>query len=374
MNFTISSQVLHKHLAALHGVIISNPIIPILDNFLFEIANKKLKIKASDLQTTIITELPLEVEGSITIAIPARILLDTLKNLPEQPIKFHINESNYSISITSSTGKYILAGENPNDFPNIAENSSEEITELPSSILKRAIQQTIIATTTNDLKPFTNGIWMSFEENGLTFVGTDLNRLVRYQHKNVKNHEHTPFILPRKSLTLLSNLAPTNDEPIKISYNKENIHFQWEDLILIARPIDERYPAYEEIISKNNPHQFNINRLDLLSSLKRIVIYANKLTYQVTLSFQPSQVTILAEDTGFDNKAQEELMCEYTGDPGFQIGFNSKHLIELLQSLSTEKINFHFSNSRQPSIIVPTPQQKDEDILILLMPLSERKR
>ncbi len=375
MKFTVSSSHLYKHLVALYGAIVSNPLLPILENFLFEITSGKLKITASDLQTSIITELPLDVAGETAVAVPARILLDTLKNLPEQPIKFHIDDQAYSISINSDTGQYNLAGENAADFPAIPIATAKTSISLPGNIFKRAIQQTIIATSHDDLKPAINGVYMDFRESAFTFVATDIHRLIRYIRTDITAIEQPSFILPRKTLLLLTSLLSTDQQEVKVSFSNGNAHFQIANTRVVARLIDEKYPDYESVIPKNNPNKLVINRGELLASLRRIIVYTNKITHQVKFTLSEKKLHILAEDFNFNNKAKEEFACEYEGQPNLEIGFNAKSLIELLHNLDAEEVTFYFSQATQgnqankAAVITPNKQEQGEDVLLLIMPV-----
>ncbi|OJW69902.1 MAG: DNA polymerase III subunit beta [Candidatus Amoebophilus sp. 36-38] len=370
MKFSVSSSTLYKHLVALYGAVVSNPLIPILENFLFEITTGKLKITASDLQTSIITELALDVEGNASIAVPARILLDTLKNLPDQPIKFYIDDGAYSISIKSDMGQYNLAGENATDFPEIPEVVAKTAIHLPADVLKRAIQQTIIATSHDDLKPAINGVYMNFHEGGFTFVATDIHRLIRYNRTGITGIENPPFIIPRKTLLLLNGLLPSDKQEVQISFGTNNVHFNVANIRMVSRLIDEKYPDYENVIPTKNQNKLLINRVVLLASLRRIIVYTNKITHQVKFTLGEHSLEILAEDFNFDNKAKELLDCEYIGEPGLEIGFSAKSLIEMLHNLDAEQVSFHFSQPNKAAVIIPNQQEEGEDILLLIMPIT----
>jgi DNA polymerase-3 subunit beta len=370
MKFSISSTTLYKHLVALYGAVVSNPLIPILENFLFEITNGKLKITASDLQTSIITELELDVEGNTSVAVPARILLDTLKNLPEQPIRFYIDDGAYSISIKSDMGQYNLAGENATDFPEIPEIATKAAIYLPAGILKRAIQQTIIVTSHDELKPAINGVYMSFHEGSFTFVATDIHRLIRYTRTDITAIEHPSFIIPRKTLVLLNGLLSSDKQEVQISFGTNNVHFKLDNIRMVARLIDEKYPDYENVIPKKNPNKLVINRLALLASLRRLLVYTNKITHQVKFTLAVDSLDILAEDFNFDNKAKELLDCEYQGEAGLEIGFNAKSLVEMLHNLNSDEVTFYFSQPNKAAVIIPNKQEEGEDALLLIMPIT----
>lgn len=368
MKFTVSSYALSKQLIALNGVIINNPVIPILENFLFEIDQGRLKITASDLQTSIITELPIETQDQVKIAIPARIVLDTLRNLPEQPITFHIHENAYSIEIHSDNGRYTLAGENATDFPQIAAVKNHTAMNISAAILKKAIQQAIIATSNDELRPAMNGIYVNFNEKGAVFVATDGHRLVRYTRADVNTVVQHPAIIPRKTLTLLNGLLPNDKQEVKVAFDTSSVHFQLGSINMISKLIDETYPDYENVIPQHNSHQLTISRSRLLASLKRVTIYANRTTHQVRLALTNNRLQILAEDLDFSNKADEHLDCEYEGNT-LEIGFNARLLTEMLNSLAAEVVVVHFGEPNRAAIITPQEKEAKEDILLLIMPV-----
>lgn len=368
MKFIISSSTLSKQLAAINGVIVSNPIVPILENFLFEINNKQLKVTASDLQTSMTTILAVETQENASIAIPARILLETLKSLPEQPVTFSINEGNYSVEISSDNGRYRLAGESATDFPRLEMMQEGVSVEMDSAVLKKAIGQTIVATSSDELKPAMNGVYVNFSESSATFVATDGHRLVRYIRSDVGVATQKPFIVPKKALVLLNTLLTNETKPVQIAFSDHTVYFKLASLSMITRLIDERYPDYEEAIPVDNPNQLTINRLALLSSLKRMAIYANRTTYQVKLGIAGSELQIFAEDFDFSNEASERLPCEYEGKD-LVIGFNAKFLIEILNNLASEEVELRFSEPSKAGLILPKEQEKDEDILPLIMPM-----
>jgi len=153
MKFVVSSNALLKQLTAINGVITTNPVVPILENFLFEIGDGLLVVSASDLQTSMITEITVEAKAKGSIAVPAKILLDTLKNLPEQPVTFTIDPETYSIEISSDNGRYKLSGENATDFPKVPAVKNGYSVDISSEILNRAISSTIFAASNDELKP-----------------------------------------------------------------------------------------------------------------------------------------------------------------------------------------------------------------------------
>jgi DNA polymerase III subunit beta len=368
MKFTVSSSSLLKQLVGINGVIASNPIIPILENFLFEIKGEKLSITASDLQTSMITVLNVDTQTDGNIAIPARILLDTLKNLPEQPVTFTIDPDTYSIEISSENGRYKLAGENAIDFPKIPEVTGVSSVELPSDIILRAVTNTIFATSTDELRPAMTGVLFQLNDANSTFVASDGHRLIRYRRQDVTSATGTSIIIPRKALNLLKATLPSEPATVQMNFNQSNAFFSFNNIRMICRLIDERFPDYENAIPLNNPNVLTIERLELLNSLKRISIYANKTTHQVRLKIAGGSLQISAEDLDFSNEASESLVCEYEGEP-MEIGFNAKFLIEMLNNLDSNIITIELSAPNRAGIILPKKKDSNEDILMLVMPV-----
>lgn len=368
MKFIVSSSVLLKQLTSINGVITTNPVVPILENFLFEINDGRLTVTASDLQTSMITALDVEAKDSGSIAVPARILLETLKNLPEQPVTFTIDEETYSIEISSDNGRYKLAGENATDFPKVAVVTEGEAVNLSSDILGEAINNTIFATSNDELRPAMTGVYLNLSDTNATFVATDGHRLVRYRRVDVASEMESAIIIPRKALNLLKATLPTSATNVNIEFNASNAFFNFGDFQMICRLIDERFPDYENVIPANNTNHMIISRTEFLSSLRRIAIYANKTTHQVRLKITGSELQISAEDLDFSNEANERLSCEHDGDD-IEIGFNAKFLIEMLNNLSTKNITLQLSEPNRAGLIVPVEKVDNEDILMLVMPV-----
>lgn len=367
MKFSVSSSDLLKHLQIANGAISSNPVLPILEDFLFTIENKKLTISATDLETSIRTTIEVNADKDGQVAIPARILLDTLKELPQQPITFTVNEENFAIEITSHYGKYRLAGEDGGDYPNIAEPNEVDTLTVPIARLSTAINKTLFATSSDELRPAMTGVYVQVDFSKIIFVATDAHKLVKHTFDDAKGEVSTSFIVPKKALTLLKN-ALSGDGEVKMAFNKSNVFFSFGDIDMVCRLIDARYPDYNAVIPKENPHLLTVNRMDFLNSLKRIAIYANKTTNQVILSITDGSLTVSAQDLDFSNEATEQLKCTYAGEP-LTIGFNARFLIEMLNVLESEEVKMELSTPTRAGILLPTEEEEGEKIMMLVMPV-----
>ena len=368
MKFIVNSSYLLKQLNAINGVITTNPVVPILENFLFEIAGGTLTITASDLQTSMITELEVEAKEDGSIAIPAKILLETLRNLPEQPVNFTIEESSYSIEISSDNGRYKLSGENATDFPRVPTVSDGYSVNISSYVLGMAISNTIYAASNDELRPSMTGVFLKLDETNATFVATDSHRLIRYRRVDIVSDMSHSMIIPRKALTLLKATLPSEVTNVAMEFNTSNAFFDFNRIKMICRLIDERYPDYENVIPVDNENNVTIGKAELLSSLKRIAIYANKTTHQVRLKITGSELMISSEDLDFSNEANERLVCEHDGED-IEIGFNAKFLIEMLGNISSDQLTFKLSAPNRAGLIEPSNKNENEDILMLVMPV-----
>ena len=368
MKFIISSSALLKQLSAINGVIAPNPVVPILENFLFEIKDGLLKATASDLQSSITTEIDLEAKESGSIAIPAKILLETLQNLPEQPVTYTIDEDTYSIELSSNNGRYKLSGENATDFPKLPEFSEGGSVNIPSDLLSKAISNTIIAASNDEMRLAMSGVLVQLCKKDITFVATDSHRMARYRRSDITVKNDAAILIPHKALALLKNSLPSEATEVKFEFDSTYAFFSFDRVRMVCRLLDERFPDYENAIPTDNANKLIINRTELLNSLKRIAIYSNKATYQVKFNIAGSEIQISAEDLDFSNEANERLTCEYEGED-LEIGFNARFLIEMLSNLDSEMIKIEMSESNKAGLIFPEEKNEKEDVLMLVMPV-----
>ncbi|ALJ00281.1 DNA polymerase III subunit beta [Rufibacter tibetensis] len=368
MKFIVSSTALLKQLTSINGVVANNPVVPILENFLFEINDGVLTITASDLETSMITEIHVEARENGRIAAPARILIDTLKNLPDQPVTFTIDEETYTIEISSSNGRYKLSGENATDFPRVPVVRGGNAIEIPSNVLGRAINKTIFAVSNDELRPAMTGIFVQLSSGNITFVATDGHRLLRYRRQDVSSENAASIIIPKKAFNLLKSTLPSEATAVRVEFNTSNAFFSFDNIRMICRLIDERYPDYENVIPTQNPNKLVIDRYDFLSSVKRISIYSNKTTHQVRLRITGSELQISAEDLDFSNEANERLTCQYDGED-MEIGFNAKFLTEMLSNIDSDEISLELSTPNRAGLLMPSTNDEDESILMLVMPV-----
>jgi len=368
MKFIVSSTNLLKQLQVLGGVINNSNTLPILDNFLFELKDSKLMVSASDLETTMSSVIDVESDSEGSIALPARLLLDTLKTFPEQPLTFVVAD-NHTVEISSNYGKYALAYADGNEFPKAVALDNPSTTIITGDILATAISKTIFAAGNDDLRPVMSGVFFQFSTEGLTFVATDAHKLVKYTREDVKASQVAEFIMPKKPLNLLKGILSASTDDVTIEYNDSNAKFTFDNSELICRLIDGKYPNYEAVIPRENPNKLTINRTQFLNSVRRVSIFSNKTTHQIRLKIAGAELNISAEDIDYSNKAEERLTCDYQGDD-IQIGFNSRFLTEMLNNLNADDVQLEMSLPNRAGILTPLDGlDEGEQITMLVMPV-----
>ena len=367
MKFIVSSSSLLKHLQQISGVINTNTVLPILEDFLFEIEDKKLNIVATDLETVMRVQMEVESKVNGRVCIPAKILIDSLKNIADQPLTFNIDK-NYAVEITSDNGKYKVMGENPDNFPK--EPTADDTTgfNMTSGGLLTAINKTLFAVSGDDLRPAMTGVFFELTKESVQFVSTDAHRLVRYKRTDVKATQNASFIVPKKPLNLLKNALPDNDDAITVSFNNNHLFVAHGSTQLICRLIDARFPDYKVVIPADNPFRLTVNKHDFQNALRRVNVFSNKSTNQVALNITGSELQMAAQDIDFSFEGNERMSCEYQGED-IQIAFNAKFLIEMLNAADTDEVFIELSTPSKAGLIKPSEQAPGEDLLMLVMPL-----
>jgi DNA polymerase III subunit beta len=372
MKFVVSSVELLNHLQAVSRVINSKNTLPILDNILFNLEGKKLELTASDLESTLVTSMELDnASDAGSIAIPARLLLDTLKEFPDQPLTFNVNTNTLSVIISSENGQFTIVGQSGGDFPQIPLIKEDDKTslEMGTEVLMQGITNSIFATADDELRPVMNGIFMELSTKDITFVASDAHKLVRYKRSDARADAVASFILPKKPASLLKNILPKEQGTVGIEFDNKNAHFVLPHYTLVCRLVEGNYPSYNSVIPTDNPNKLIIDRLKFYNTLKRVSVFSNQASNLIKLQLTGNQVTVSAQDIDFSISAYERIPCQYDGDE-IEIGFKSTFLIEILQNLQSADIVLEMSDPSRAGILVPLKKEMDdEDVLMLLMPM-----
>ncbi|MBL4559503.1 MAG: DNA polymerase III subunit beta [Labilibaculum sp.] len=372
MKFVVSSTELLSHLQAISRVISSKNTLPILDNFLFELKDDQLVATASDLESTLITTIPLETSvGEGVIAFPAKILTDTLKEFPEQPLTFDIDITSLAVKITSENGVFSIVGQNGEDFPKLPERQETNLVNISveSSVLLTGVNKTLFATADDELRPVMNGIFIELGKNDLTFVASDAHKLVRYKRLDGRSEVEASFILPKKPASLLRNILPKETNPVRLEFDDKNAFFTLSNYKLICRLVEGNYPSYNSVIPKTNPNKLTIDRVELYNTLKRVSVFSNPASNLIKFELKSNELIVSAQDIDFSISARERLQCQYEGQE-LEIGFKSVFLLEILANISSSNVMVELSDPTRAGIFLPYDNENaDEDVLMLLMPM-----
>lgn len=370
MRFTVSSSALNSKLNMLAKVIGSKNSLPILDNFLFQVANGEMTITASDSDNIIKSSIALtDCDGEGEFCVANRVILDALKELPEQPLTFDIDLDTHTISLSYQNGVSRFAVQPCDEYPAI-ENNAEGRTSLTmtSGVLLDSIARSLFATDNNEVRPVMNGIYFDITDGKLALVATDGHKLVRNLIFNVDAETTTSFILPKKPATLLRNSLSKDDSEVMIEFTQRNAEFVFGEYTLICRLIEGRYPNYNAVIPQGNPNELTVDRKSLLSTIKRVLPFASASSQLVRLSIEPGKLTVSSEDIDFATSAKESILCDYNG-MNLNIGFGGNTLLEILNSLDSEEVCLKLADPSRAGVVTPVTQPENQEILMLIMPM-----
>ncbi|MDP2335630.1 MAG: DNA polymerase III subunit beta [Bacteroidota bacterium] len=372
MKFVVSSTELLSHLAAISKVINSKNTLPILDNYLFLLEDNRLTITASDLESTLITSLELDnTSGTGSIAVPAKLMNETLKEFPEQPLTFQIDPETFAIDIFSQNGKFSIVGQNGEDFPQqpLLNEAVASTINVNHRVLLSGINKTLFATADDELRPVMNGIFIEISTEDMKFVASDAHKLVRYKRFDAKAEKDASFILPKKPAALLKSLLPKEDFDVKLEFDEKNAFFTLSNYKLICRLVEGNYPSYNSVIPTNNPNQLIIDRVEFYNTVRRVSVFSNQASNLVRLKLTENQLVVSAQDIDFNISAVERLNCQYEGED-MEIGFKSTFLQEILANLSATDVKMELSDPTRAGLLLPAENENEEEnVLMLLMPM-----
>ncbi len=370
MKFNVSSLALLSALQSISKVIASKNTLPILDCFLLELNGSTLSLTAADSETRLVTSIEVnEAEGNGKFAVNAKNLLDPLKELPEQPLTFEINSDNLETFIFFHNGKYNFIGQSGEDYPQPKELKETAVTlNIAPQVLFSGINRTFFASADDELRPVMNGVYFDITTEDLTFVASDGHKLVRCKTLSAKGDERASFILPKKPANLLRSILPKESETVEIRFDENNAYIRMSSYTMTCRFIEGRYPNYNSVIPQNNPNKVILDRLSFLNALKRVSVFSNQASNLIRLQLSDKDIVISAQDIDFSTAAEETIPCEYSGTP-MNIGFKSNFLIEILNNIPSSDISLELSDPSRAGLIIPTENEENEDLLMLLMPM-----
>ncbi len=319
-----------------------------------------------------VTTMELEnTDGSGSIAIPAKLITDSLREFPDQPLTFTINTDTYAVTTSSENGQFSVVGQHGEDFPQLPKIKPERSVSLKISAasLVTGITNTLFATADDELRPVMNGIFMELSPADITFVASDAHKLVRYKRKDVNADASASFILPKKPAGLLKNLLSKGHEQVTIEFDDKNAFFTLPNYQVVCRLVEGNYPSYNSVIPTNNPNKLIIDRIKLLNTIRRVSVFSNQASNLVRLSLKGNRLTVSAQDIDFATSAVEDVTCQYNGDE-LEIGFKSTFMVEILGNIQSTEVSIELSDASRAGLFIPFDKENEnEDVLMLLMPM-----
>lgn len=370
MKFTLSSTALSNKLFALAKVINSKNSLPVLADFVFKTEGNVLFITTSDGENTMSTTLELsECDANDSFAIENHNLLEAVKGFSEQPLTFDVDNNSKNVKIIYQNGQFSLPIDEADNFPKpqTVSDMAPSIS-LSSALLAENITRSVFATAQDELRPVMNGIYFCISSEGLVVVATDGHKLVRNRIFDIKSEQESSFILPKKPALLLKNMLAKDDSIVSMKFDNANAEVVFGDTRLVCRLIEGRYPNYKSVIPQNNPNTMTIDRDTLLGALKRVQPFANDTSKLVRFRIDSHVLQLEAEDFDFSKTATERMSCEYDGTP-MSIGFKGNSFIEVLNNIEESEVALKLSDPSRAGIVVPSVQQENQDLLMLLMPM-----
>ena len=371
MKFSVSSSALLSLLATTGQVISNKNTLPILDYFLMELNGNELKVTTSDLETTLIGSITVDsVESEGTIAAPAKLMLDSLKEFSELPLTIDVNDKNWEIRINWKSGSLSIPGASAVSYPAVPQLSAEK-KELKLNVdtLVNGINKTIFATADDELRPVMNGIYINLTSESFTFVGTDAHKLVKYEAEAENGEVNASFILPKKPANLLKSVLLKEDDAIEVSFDSKNALFKLKSHTLVCRLIEGNYPNYNAVIPANNPNKVLVDRIELVNGIKRVAVCSNPTTNLIRMDIGDNKINLTAQDIDFSVSANETISCSYDGEE-ITIGFKSTFLVEILSNMDTPTVVVELADSTRAGVFKPVYDDKQTSAtLMLLMPM-----
>lgn len=370
MKFTISSSALLSLLATTGKVISNKSSLPILEYFLMDLKDGVLTVTTSDLETTLIGSISVEnVEQEGTIAAPAKLMLDSLKEFAEMPLTIEVNDTTWEIKITWASGHLSIPGASAVSYPSVQTLGAEsKVITLDVDTLINGISHTIFATADDELRPVMNGVYFDFKPESLTFVATDAHKLVKFSAEQ-SNDFAASFILPKKPSNLLRNLLAKEEEPVEVTFDAKNVTFQLKNFKLVCRLIEGNYPNYNAVIPAANPNKVLVDRVEFLNGIKRVAVCSNPTTNLIRMDIADNRVNLTAQDIDFSVSANETISCSYEGQ-NVTIGFKSTFLVEILSNIDTPTVVVELADSTRAGVFKPVYDDKQSsESLMLLMPM-----
>jgi len=364
MNIKINREVLLKPLSNVSGIVEKRHALPILSNLLLEGQDNILKFTATDLEVQISLSIKTDIKENFKTTIAARKLFDITRALPDESIlDIQINEP--KVTVKAQKSRFNLQSLPAKDYPVMVKNEEETVSFLVAqNQLKTLLKQVDFSMAQQDIRYYLNGLLFEVDGKKLNIVGTDGHRLSFTSTALKEAKEKTQTIVPRKTILELTKLLGDDDQPVYISISKNQVTFKFNDIDLITKVIDGKFPDYHRVIPVGHTNVFDIDRVSLLSAMQRASILSNEKYRGIRMVIENNNLKLISSNSE-QEQAEEELEINYTGTP-IDIGFNVTYLIDVLVNIQFDKLTFAFNDSTS-SCLITIPNNNDYKYVVMPM-------
>ncbi len=392
MKFSVKSNELINAVNKVIGVTPTRSTLPILGNIYFSLDGNELTIVASDLEVYIKVVINVDGKQNGQIAVPAKKLETLLQNLSDKSLSFELQQ-NFKLSIKAKGGRWSITGEDPNDFPLSGEIENPKQIQIENSLLSKYLSKAIHAASHDELRRSMNGVFFEIKSGEFRVVSTDGHRLVKIIKKSFDyDGDKLTMLVPIKTCQMITKLfrgsskgieqRPEEEESgemtevpsepgslVTVFFSNEFLQCSYNNVTITSRLIDDTFPNYESVIPTDNEKKLKTERLPLIGSVKRSIIMSDQVTNRTSFNISGNELKVKSANNEFGTDSEENIECSYTEDEEFEIAFNGKYLLDALQQFESGEIIFDFSSPLKASILMPSEQAEDEEMMMLVMPV-----
>lgn len=375
MKFNVSSKSIKDALSAIGKVIPAKSPMSIMENVLLTVEGDKLSLRGSDQENVMSTSVEImDVEGEGALALPAKRLLDYVKEIPDQGVKFFINDDTHEVELRYNNGfnngSFRFMGLDGSEYPEQKPREVDAVeTTIPAQSLLAGVDSTLYAVSADRLRPILTGICMDFHEKSMVFAASDTHKLVRFETQNVAPGFERRAVIPAKSGTLLKGLIEKLEGDVKMVMDSKGATFYCGEYEFSCLFITGVFPNYEKVIPQTNAFEVEVDRGALLSAMRRMSLACSEGSKLVRFALESGEILASASDTDYGRAGDERVPCTYNGSP-MKIGFNCSHVLETLNNFHGDEVKIKIMDPARPALFLPAEQSEEGSVVVLMLTLQ----
>lgn len=375
MKFSVPCKAFYSAVSAVSKVINPKNALAILDNFLLELKGDTLTVTGSDVDNSLTARVNVgDYDGELSFCVGARRLVELLKELPDQGITIHVDETSYEVEIEYSGGKYNLTAIRGEEYPAYRIEDDAEVPKsftVMSDVLLKGLEYTTFAVGDDDYRPMMKGVFFDIMEDKIVFVATDTHKLVRYTDERVRPGVTTSCIVPLKPATIMRSIFPKGTE-LSVVMTRKNAVLESQSFTFKCSFLNGRFPDYNRVIPRESPFRLIVDRMAMYNAVRRVGVFVDPGFGLEKFKITPDKLLIKSDDTNMCTCARETVPCTFNG-PETVIGFSAPFITEFMNTLPTEEVYIDLSDPSRAGVFHPSENDPDTDLVMLLMPMNVDK-